>query len=143
MPLTTVLQLREKEKENAQIAHHQSQKAFEEIATELYTLLKKKETAEGSYASTLSKSMPIDKIKEQLAYIEALNVKIMRLQDHVNRARKEMEEKQSILTEAYVEVKKFEKVIENRNIEAEKITLKHEQTLMDELSIRQYLSQNR
>lgn len=138
-----MLHLREKEKENAQIAHHQSQAVFEEVATELYTLLKKKETAESTYELNLYEALPIEQMKHQLAYIESLNRKIVKLQQSVQKAREAMEQKQALLTEAYVEVKKYEKVIENRNEEEIKLSLKHEQALMDELSIQQYLSQNR
>ncbi|MGM8211753.1 flagellar export protein FliJ [Virgibacillus sp. W0430] len=143
MNLNTVLNVREKEKENAQIAHHHSQQAFEEVATKLYTLLKEKEMAEHSHESQLNTPMPIDQIKEQLAYINTLNAKIVELQKSVQKARADMEEKQILLTEAYIEVKKYEKVIENRVAEEKKLLLKNEQAMMDELSIQQYLGQNR
>lgn len=143
MALTTVLQVREKEKDYAQIAFNESKKRLEGILTELYSVLKKKETIEKEQAITLADKIPIDMLKEQQSYIESLNNKIIQLQRKYEQAKRELERKQIHLTEAHVEVKKFEKMIENRLIEEQKETRKLEQDLMDDLSIRQYLNQNR
>lgn len=143
MVLTTVLQLREKEKDYAQIAFNESKKKLEEILTELYALLKKKETIEIEQKVALVDKIPIDTLKEQQGYIESLNRKIIHLQRTYEMVKADMEKKQIDLTEANVEVKKFEKMIENRLIEEQNVTRKLEQGLMDDLSIRQYLNQNR
>lgn len=51
-----------------------------------------------------------------------------------------MDNKQVVLNEAYIEVKKFESIIETRKrLEAEKME-KMEKSFMDEISINQYLS---
>src|SRR5699024_4390921 len=114
MTLSKILLVREKEKDEAQKAYFHSQEFFEEIATRLYKLLRKKEDAEASYENYIQTTTPLDRIKEQVSYIEKLNQQILNLQSKVQEARNEMEYKQRKLTDSYVEVKKFEKVIEQR-----------------------------
>ncbi|WP_164668993.1 flagellar export protein FliJ [Virgibacillus doumboii] len=139
--LSKILHVRESEKKDAQKAYQQSIDFFEEIATQLYNLLRKKEIAEESYESYLGQTTAIDKIREQVAYIETLNKQIMQLQHEVQNARNEMETKHGNLTSAHVEVKKFEKIIEHRNQENEELLKKNEKAIMDEASIQQYLNQ--
>jgi flagellar FliJ protein len=138
--LSKILNIREKEKKDAQLEHHQSMEYFEKIAKRLYTLLSRKEEAEESKHQTLRKPTSIDKIREQTAYIEILNKQIIALQEEVNTARKVMEDKQLQLTDAHVEVKKFEKIIEFRKHEQLLVAHRAEQIMMDEISTQQYLS---
>lgn len=140
--LNKVLTVREIEKRDAQKEHHYAIEQFEIVATELYHLLKKKEKAEQQYEKWISDVAEIEKIKEQLTYIDNLNQQIVLLQNRVNKARTEMEKKQEKLTEAHIEVKKFEKVIENRQKEREEEERKKEQSFLDEISVRQYFDQN-
>lgn len=139
--LSKVLHIRENEKTRAQKAYQKSIDSFEEVATQLYELLRKKETAENLYETYLQQSTPIGKIREQSVYIDNLNKQIIALQQNVQHARNEMESKHEYLTDAYVEVKKFEKIIEHREEEAAELIKKSERDSMDEISIRQYLSQ--
>ncbi|OZU90319.1 flagellar export protein FliJ [Virgibacillus indicus] len=138
--LSKILNVREKEKNEAQKAYHQAMDFFEKVANQLYLLLKKKEAAEESYETYIHTTTSLDRIREQLAYIERLNNQIMRLQQDVQKARSEMETKQLKLTDAHVEVKKFEKIIELRKQSEEEIFKKAEKMSMDEISIQQYLS---
>lgn len=140
--LKKILNVRESEKEDAQLAHHQSIISFEEVATKLYEMLKKKEDAQLSYENYIKDTVQINKIKEQISYIELLNTQIITLQNKVIKAREKMETKQVKLTDAHVEVKKFEKLIENREEEKEIIAQRLEQQAMDEISIQQFLNHN-
>ncbi|MHA6251295.1 flagellar export protein FliJ [Oceanobacillus sp. CAU 1775] len=138
--LIKVLNVRENEKNVAHKDFLKSQDVFEEVATKLYRVLKKKEEAEQSYENFIQTPTPLDKIKEQISYIEKLNTQITLLQRDVQFARSQMDKKQVILNEAYVEVKKFESIIEKRKqLEIEK-TERMERSFMDEISINQYLS---
>ncbi|HLS07991.1 flagellar export protein FliJ [Lentibacillus sp.] len=139
--LSKILHVRENEKNVAEKSYQKSIDLFEEVATRLYNLLRKKETAESSYEDYLQQTTSIDKIREQSAYIEKLNKQIVELQSEMQRARNDMEAKHERLNHAYVEVKKFEKIIEHRHKENAAIIRKHEQALMDEISVQQYLSQ--
>lgn len=138
--LLKVLTVRENEKKVAQKAFLKSQDTFEEVATKFYKLLKKKEIAEESYDNYIQTFTSIDMIKEQIAYIEKLNDKINQLQREVQIARNQMEQKQIVLNEAFVEVKKFESIIESREKTAAEKTERMEKSFMDEISINQYLS---
>lgn len=138
--LSKILNVREKEKNEAQKAYHQAMDFFEKVANQLYTLLKKKEAAEESYETYIHTTVSLDRIREQLAYIERLNNQIMQLQQDVQKARSEMESRQLKLTDAHVEVKKYEKIIEFRKKSEEEIFKKAEKMSMDEISIQQYLS---
>ncbi|WP_188454388.1 flagellar export protein FliJ [Virgibacillus oceani] len=138
--LSKILHVRENEKLDAQKAYHHSMELFEEIALQLYNLLRKKEAAEESYEGFLQRSIAIDKIKEQATYIERINKQINVLQASVQKARSEMETRQEELTHAHVEVKKFEKIMEHRRMSREEEIKKIENATMDELSIQQYLS---
>lgn len=139
--LSKIMNVREREKNAAQKAYTHSIEYFEGVATKLYTLLKKKETAEGVQEDFLQSTIPIDRLREQLAYIEVLNKQIVQLQQEVQTARTEMEAKQVKLTDAHVEVKKFEKIITYRKKEQEELIQRNEKILMDEISVQQYLNQ--
>jgi len=138
--LSKILNVREQEKKSAEKDYRNSMDAFETIAMELYSALKKKETAETAYETYLQEITPIDVIKEQVSYIEVLNKQIVHLQNQVQNARAKMETKQDMLAEAHIEVKKFEKIIEHRTLEKEELIKKEEKAMMDEISIQQYLS---
>ncbi|HLT55579.1 MAG TPA: flagellar export protein FliJ [Bacillota bacterium] len=140
MAFHKILHVRENEKSIALREYNQSLDLFEQVATELYQLLKKKENAEESYDMSLQNATSIEKIKEQALYIEMLNEEISSLQEQVQRARTEMEWKQKKLTDAHVEVKKFQKLIDHRKQKEEVERKKIENTLMDEISVTQFLS---
>ncbi|MFD2208827.1 flagellar export protein FliJ [Virgibacillus halophilus] len=137
--LNKLLDLREKEKKDAQKAYRQSMDFFEDIAGKMYRLLQKKENAEQSYENYLQQSIPLDRVKEQLSYIELLNQRILDLQNEVQRARQEMNKKQEKLSDAFVEVKKFEKMISYRQQSEKALQDKQEKEFLDEISIRQYV----
>lgn len=139
--LSKVLNVREKEKVDAEKAYNLAIKSFEEVATRLYTLLKKKEEAEEDFERTFKEPKSIEMIKQQGEHIEILSQKIAKLQQEVQKARNEMDQKHGKLTTAHIEVKKFEKVIESRLETEKEIERKKEEAFLDEISIQQYLSQ--
>ncbi|MEC5422692.1 flagellar export protein FliJ [Virgibacillus sp. C22-A2] len=138
--LSKILHVREREKNDAQKAYYQSTAYFEEMATQLYNLLRRKEEAEETYEDHLQTIISLDKIREQLTFIEKLNSQILKRQREVQLARSDMESKQLKLTDAHVEVKKFEKIIEVRKKSEDDKLQKIEKASMDEISIQQYLS---
>ncbi|RLL45317.1 flagellar export protein FliJ [Oceanobacillus piezotolerans] len=140
MTLTKVLHVRENEKKVAQKDYALSMEKFETLATELYNLLKKKEEAETLYENYIQSTTPIEKMRQLIDYQEKLTEQILLVQFQVQLAREDMEQKQSRLTEAHVEVKKYEKVIEIRKKEEIEEQVRKEKAFMDELSINQFLS---
>ncbi|MCT1903751.1 flagellar export protein FliJ [Oceanobacillus sojae] len=139
--LAKIRDIHDNEKQIAQKAYAQSQETFEKIATELYNLLQKKEVAENSFENAIQASTSIEKIKEQSAYIEKLTNQIQTVQLLVQRARNDMNKKQSKLSEAYIEYKKYDKIIELKKEEAQAIVRRQEASFMDEMSMQQYLRQ--
>lgn len=142
LTLSKVLQVRENEKKDAVLVYNQAIEKFENVATKLYQMLRKKEMAEQTVEAYKETITPIDSIIEQMTYIESLNQQIRSLQTAVNEAREEMELKQLLLTESYKEVKKFEKLIENRLLAEKNAQMKLDMAAMDEISIQQFISKN-
>lgn len=141
LALSKILILREKEKKEAQKAFSHAHAFFEKTATHLYTLLRTKEEAEESYERFIQTTTPLDRIKEQVIYIEKLNKHILTLQSEVQAARDEMNQRQSKLTNAHTEVKKFEKLIDTRKKKYVETIRKEEDETMDELSIKRFSHQ--
>lgn len=139
--LNKVLNVREREKLSAQKDYNLSIATFENVATKLYSLLKKKEEAQESQEISMQVPTSIEMIKYQSEYIEQLTVKIANMQKEVQLARYKMDQKHEELTEAHVEVKKFEKMIEIKKKTEDERLRKEEAAAMDEISIQQYLSQ--
>lgn len=140
--MSKILNIRENEKQIAEVAYHLSVEIFEGNATQLYGLLKKKEKAEESYEISIKQATSIDKIKDHVNYVDSLNKQIMTMQVKVQETRSKMEKKQYQLTNAYVEVKKFEKIIEIRKKEQRLLANREEQISMDEISTQQFLRRN-
>lgn len=137
--LTKILSVRELEKREAEIAHQEALESFEEMAYQLYLLLRKKEEAEALYEQYIQSTMSIDKIHEQLSYIAHLKKQIIAWQHSTDRARERMNKKQVVLTDAHIEVKKFEKMIDKKELEQEELLKKQEADLMDDISIQQFM----
>lgn len=136
--LYKILHVKEQEKDQAQMAQLRAVEQFEHAATQLYKQLKEKEAAEQNLSSLMKEHMTIEKMKEQSLYINRLSNQIISLQRNVQVARQAMENKQTILNEAFIEVKKMEKMIDIREAEKRKEEKSLEAAMMDEISLRQY-----
>ncbi|HLS66485.1 MAG TPA: flagellar export protein FliJ [Pseudogracilibacillus sp.] len=139
--LHKLLHVREREKDEAQRKQLEAVDKFEKVAKQLYVALKSKEDAEKGLEESMQVTATINKIKEQSTYIEALNQKIIVLQQQVDLARQQLAKKDAKLTEAHVEMKKIEKMIERRLQKEKELEKKMELDKMNEISIRQYLAQ--
>ncbi|WP_152656394.1 flagellar export protein FliJ [Oceanobacillus sp. CFH 90083] len=140
--LTKIRDMHDNERQVAQKAYAESQETFERIAKELYNLLKKKEIAENSFENAIQASTSIERIKEQSAYIEKLTNQIQTVQVLVQRARNDMNSKQTKLSEAYMEFKKYDRIIDLKREKAQAVIRKQEADFMDEMSMQQYMRQN-
>nr|WP_220127173.1 flagellar export protein FliJ [Halobacillus locisalis] len=137
--------LRNREKQEHLKSYQRAVATFEEKATMLYDTLKEKEVAERAFEDQLAKQtvQAVSFIQHQ-QYLERLDQRVKALQPEVNQARSQMNHKQAHLTNAHVEVKKFEKIIERKVEKREKWLKEEEMKFMDELSMQQYLNfQNR
>lgn len=134
-----ILSHQERIKKNAQMEYQQTVDQFETVATNLYQLLKKKEEVQMQYNYYLESSGSVTTLATHHAYIDEINNKIKMIQVQVNQARTQMEIKQASLTEAHIEVKKFEKIVENKQLTEKNSALYKEAKQLDETSMRQFL----
>ncbi|MFB4475333.1 flagellar export protein FliJ [Oceanobacillus caeni] len=96
------------------------------------------------YEDYINASVSLHQIKQISFYIDSIKDDILAFQQKVNKARNEMELKQAELTDAHIEVKKFEKLIERRTNEERHYLKKVENAFMDEISLNQFMnSKNR
>lgn len=139
--LTTLIkieQLRKDEKNQALLEQRKAVDQFEMIAKQLYEQLKTKERAEATLTKYIQTEV-IGKIREQTVYIDMLQQKVNVLQHKVQIARENMEQKQQIVTEKHIELKKIEKMIELRKERAKKEAALMEMKQMDEISLNRYI----
>ncbi|WP_138414833.1 flagellar export protein FliJ [Aquibacillus sediminis] len=138
-----LLVVRERDKNLAKKNYQQSVQFFENLASELYQLLKNKEDAEKEYQQQLANTSSVTMLSHYSLYIQRIKTKIGELQSSVNQARQEMNDKQQQLTEAHIEVKKFEKIIEKKRQTAT-FKQKHEENkFMDEITVTQFINSKR
>ncbi|KQL54632.1 flagellar biosynthesis chaperone [Heyndrickxia shackletonii] len=133
-----VLTFKEREKEEALSAYQNAIKTFEEVAEELYRLLKKKEDLELFQAEKLQTGSSVQEIRHYQRFIINMEKSIKYYQELVLNARNRMNWCETQLIEKNVEVKKYEKMkikdyekfLEQMKLEEDKVT--------DEISTLQY-----
>ncbi|MYL33143.1 flagellar export protein FliJ [Pontibacillus yanchengensis] len=136
-----LLQLKETDKNVAHKIYQESIEEFEQVATTMYELLKKKEQAEEYYQHQLQQSTQVTELHMTHNYIEQLNKQITQMQSSVQEARNHMENKQEELTFAHVEMKKYEKIIDRKEHNLYSLQMENEKKQMDEISMQQFISQ--
>ncbi len=107
-----ILTVREQEKTESEIAYKESVRAFEEIATKLYDLLKKKEDLIDFQQERLKIGSSIDEISHYAKFINSMEKTIEDVQKKVIQARSKMQWHEQKLLEKNLEVRKFEKMKE-------------------------------
>jgi len=133
-----VLTFKEREKDEALSAYQNAVKTFEEVAEELYRLLKKKEDLELFQAEKLQTGSSVQEIRHYQRFIINMDKSIKYYQELVLNARNRMNWCETQLVEKNVEVKKYEKMkikdyekfLEQMKLEEDKVT--------DEISTLQY-----
>lgn len=129
-----VLTYRELQKTETEIEFKSSVDAFEVVATELYDLLKKKETTLANQQNHMQTGASIDEIHHYARFIDSLEKKIQSVQQQVIQARSKMNWFEDKLLERTLEVRKFEKMKEkDRDQHRVDVEYKEAQRL-DELS---------
>lgn len=137
-----MLNVREQEKQVAELDKKAATETFENFATRLYNELSVKEKAEQAFETKSDRQITIEKMKQQFSYISQMNQEVAALQKEVHLARTKMEMKQKVLTTAYREVKKMKKLIEIREKEQTARLQNEEDRLMDEISMQQFFKMN-
>jgi len=138
--LQKILEFKEKIKQEAEGKFAEASKAFEEEATKLYHLLKKKETYEATCAEQLQ-------TKASILYIQQTQILLMRLQQdiHIQQqkthvARDKMRVKQDELLTLSMELKKYEKLKEVQLLAYMEWMKREESKQMDEIAVQNYMN---
>ena len=129
-----ILDVKEQEKTESEIAFKESVQVFEEIATKLYELLKKKEDLLAFQQERLRIGSSIDEINHYSRFIDSLDKTIEDIQQKVVQARAKMNWHEQKLVEKNLEVRKYEKMRENDFERYKEDQLRIETILLDELS---------
>ncbi|WP_163536796.1 flagellar export protein FliJ [Gracilibacillus sp. YIM 98692] len=141
MKLDRIKLVKDNEAEKIRGAYQDSEQQFEQEATHLYKLLKKKEEVESLYTESLYQKTQVQQLQAYQQYLNYLTPTIMERQKKVNQARQNMYELQDQLTDQYIEVKKIEKIIEKRKQKQSELEKVQEQMRMDDISVRRYTNQ--
>ncbi|MER2072133.1 MAG: flagellar export protein FliJ [Psychrobacillus sp.] len=129
-----VLTVREQEKSETEIAYKESVNAFEQVATELYNLLKKRESTLDTQNDLLSNGLSIDGIHHYSNFLESLQKRIEVVQKEVIQARSKMNWYEEKLLEKSLEVRKFEKMKEKDFESFQQEQYRLEAIVLDEIS---------
>lgn len=133
-----VLTIREQEKQQTELAYKESVRTFEDAASQLYELLKKKEDLISYQNEKLASGSTIDKIYHYSKFIDSIERTIADVQQKVIQARAKMNWHEQKLLEKNLEVRKFEKMRE-KDFEAFKLEQdRNEMLYLDELSSLMY-----
>ncbi|MEK4629550.1 MAG: flagellar export protein FliJ [Solibacillus sp.] len=129
-----ILGVKEQEKTESEIAFKESVQVFEEIATKLYDLLKKKEDLISYQQERLMIGSSIDEVKHYSKFIDSMEKTIADVQQKVVQARAKMNWHEQKLLEKNLEVRKYEKMRENDFVKFKEDQQRIEAIQLDELS---------
>lgn len=133
-----ILTYQEQKKNETEADYKGAVDQFEQVATRLYELLKKKEQLIADYENKLAAGFSIEQIKLTTQYLEKLERLITEVQQQVIEHRARMNWYEEKLLEDTIEVKKYEKMRE-KDVE---LFLEEEQRkealFLDEISTQQY-----
>lgn len=107
-----VMTVKQQEKNQTEIAFKDAQKSFEDIATKLYTLLKKKEDLIEYHEKKLLSGSSINEMRHHTKFLESIERSIAETQQKVVLARSKMEWHKDKLLETSLEYRKYEKMKE-------------------------------
>lgn len=137
--LQKVLEVKDYEKSDAELDYTKSVKVFEDVATKLYDLLKRKEELTIANEKKLKKGLTISLIQMNEKTIAYLQKEIDRLQLNTKEARKKMNEKERFLTFKAIDLKKYEKMKEIKQQQFTEDEKRVEQKFLDEISVQQFV----
>jgi len=120
------------------MAYKESVRSFEEVATKLYDLLKKKEDLIAFQQDRLTVGSSIDEIHHYARFIDSLEKTIADVQQKVIQARAKMNWHEDKLLEKNLEVRKFEKMKEKDFKLFQQEQDRIESLFLDEISLLTY-----
>jgi flagellar protein FliJ len=133
-PLEKILNLQLRERDALQNQYTEAIREFEEVGTELYTLLKKKEQFEQKQRDSMVGGVQLHEIQLTHNYLEKLLVQIEYVQRKLQKARAQMEDMKAKLLVKSIELKKYEKLKERFKFQFFQELNRVDQIQMDEIS---------
>ncbi|RXI98006.1 flagellar biosynthesis chaperone FliJ [Anaerobacillus alkaliphilus] len=138
--LQKILEMSEHEKLKAEKEFTQATRQFEEVATKLYELLKKKENYDNDYRTRMEMGISISDIQQSHTILNQLQKQINQLQIYTQKARENMNVKQELLVEKSIELKKYEKMKQIKYDYYLEEVKRQDDILMDEISVQQFMN---
>lgn len=133
-----VLSVKQKEKESIELELGEAVQAFESIAEEIYSLLKRKEDIENLSNQQFQQRIVVNDLQNTQRFLLSMSNKIKEMQPVLQRARERMQVIQQKLLQQTIEVKKYEKLKEKQfNAYEMELTL-YENKQNDEFSVLRY-----
>ncbi|MFD1357540.1 flagellar export protein FliJ [Fictibacillus halophilus] len=133
-----VLSVKQKEKESIELELGEAVQAFESIAEEIYSLLKRKEDIENLSNHQFQQRIVVNDLQNTQRFLLSMSNKIKELQPVLQRARERMQVIQQKLLQQTIEVKKYEKLKERQFHAYEMELTLYENKQNDEFSVLRY-----
>jgi flagellar protein FliJ len=133
-----VLSFKQKEKESIELELGEAVQAFESIAEEIYSLLKRKEDIENLSNQQFQQRIVVNDLQNTQRFLLSMSNKIKELQPVLQRARERMQVIQQKLLQQTIEVKKYEKLKEKQIHAYEMELTLYENKQNDEFSVLRY-----
>lgn len=108
----SIMVVKEQEKNEVEMAYKEAVQHFEDIATNLYDALKRKENLIDSQAERMKTGLSIQEMHNNAHFLESIEHTIADLQNKVVQARSKMEWYEEKLLEQTLECRKYEKMRE-------------------------------
>lgn len=135
-----ILNIKEREQNEAVIRYNQAIARFEEAAKKLYDLLKQKEELEALQEEKLLTGLSVIEMRQNQLFIGNLMKIIEHQQQIVMNTRNQMNFFQEKVKESTIEVKKYEKIKEKDFENYLSLEKFEENKQMDEISLQQFMS---
>lgn len=135
-----ILAIKDNEKDQMLMEYNEALHNYESELEGLYHYLKQKEDLEQNGRDMLRRGLSIHHIQQQQQWMKNLEKVIIHHQTKVLRAKAIMQQKQSILQDKNIEVKKYQKLKEQHLHTFLYQMNEDERKIMDEISIQQYMS---
>ncbi|WP_088005926.1 flagellar export protein FliJ [Indiicoccus explosivorum] len=135
-----VLNLREQEKTEVELAYQAAVDQFEKTATELYELLKRKEDTIRTQQEEMKKGFSVTAVRHYAFFIEGLESSIEFMQRRVQKARTNMAWHEDKLLEKTQEIRKYEKMKEKDYERFQQESDRLEMIRTDELASAQFFN---
>ncbi len=129
------MNLREQEQQSSQHQYTEAMNEFEQVATELYELLKKKENLEELGREKVTNGISIYELQSSQSQLMRLQQAISDQQRNTQLARERMKRKEQDMVKRSIEYKKYEKMKQVKFTQYKQEQIYLDNVQMDEIAI--------